>query len=84
MLIFGSGFNRRAICLNCNRIANIWNCDAIGWIAKDEIIDCIRIVTTQESVYFGLWAPERIAKDPRHLSGPTLESGLRHDGQPLG
>ena len=73
-----------AICLNCNRIANIRNCEAIGWIAKDEIIDCIRIVTTQESVYFGLWAPERIAKDPRHLSGPALESGLRHDGQPLG
>ena len=84
VLIFGSGFNWRAICLNCNRIVNIWNCNAIGWIAKDEIIDCIRIVTTQESAYFGLWAPERIAKDTRHLSGPALESGLRHDGQPLG
>ena len=69
---------------NCIRIANIRNCDAIRWIAKDEIIDCIRIATTQESVYFGLGAPERIAKDPRHLSGPALESGLRHDGQPLG
>ena len=65
VLIFGSGFNWRAICLNCNRIANNRNCDVIGWIAKGEIIDCIRIATTRESVYCGLWGTERIAKDPQ-------------------
>ena len=65
MLIFGTGFNRRSICLNCNRIANNRNCDVIGWIAKGEIIDCIRIATTRESVYCGLWGTERIAKDPQ-------------------
>ena len=53
------------ICLNCNRMANIRNCDAVGWIAKDEIIDCIRIVTTQESVFWGSWGTERIVKNPQ-------------------
>ena len=42
VLIFGSGFNRRAICLNCNRIANILICNWVDCKRRDHRLhqDC--------------------------------------------